>query len=144
MLVHRIAYLIRARRVDPRSILALAYNRHAAVQIRQLLHSLIGEDANGVTVLTCHALAMRLAGSTFARSMEQTEGQAQSIFDDILKEATELLEGGQAGPGDADEQRERLLAGFRWILVSKFRINVRLSVQHKCHSFRPRWYQTGT
>ena len=50
VLVHRIAYLIRARRVDPRSILALAYNRHAAVQIRQLLHDLIGEDATGVTV----------------------------------------------------------------------------------------------
>ena len=65
VLVHRIAYLIRAKRENPRSILALAYNRHAAVQIRQRFHSLIGEDANRVTVLTCHALAMRLAGSTF-------------------------------------------------------------------------------
>ena len=29
VLVHRIAYLLRVRREDPRSILALAYNRHA-------------------------------------------------------------------------------------------------------------------
>ncbi len=120
VLVHRIAYLIRGRREAPRSILALAYNRHAAVQIRQRLHDLIGDDANGVTVLTCHALAMRLAGSTFARSIEQTEGQAQSIFDDILKEAIELLEGGRVAPDEADEQRERLLAGFRWILVDEY------------------------
>ena len=120
VLVHRIAYLIRARREDPRSILALAYNRHAAVQIRQRLHDLIGEDAAGVTVLTCHALAMRLAGTTFARSIDQTEGQAQDIFDNILKEAIELLEGRQAAPDEADEQRERLLAGFRWILVDEY------------------------
>ena len=120
VLVHRIAYLVRGRREDPRSILALAYNRHAAVQIRQRLHDLIGDDASGVTVLTCHALAMRLAGSTFARSIEQTEGQAQSIFDDILKEAIELLEGGRVAPDEADEQRERLLAGFRWILVDEY------------------------
>ena len=120
VLVHRIAYLIRGRRENPRSIIALAYNRHAAVQIRQRLHDLIGDDASGVTVLTCHGLAMRLAGSTFARSIEQTEGQAQSIFDHILKEAIELLEGGSVAPDEADEQRERLLAGFRWILVDEY------------------------
>ena len=34
VLVHRIAYLIRAKRENPRGILALAYNRHAAVEIR--------------------------------------------------------------------------------------------------------------
>ena len=37
VLVHRIAYLIRARRENPRGILALAYNRHAAVEIRRRL-----------------------------------------------------------------------------------------------------------
>jgi len=34
VLVHRIAYLVRVRREDPRSILVLSYNRHAAVEIR--------------------------------------------------------------------------------------------------------------
>ena len=120
VLVHRIAYLVRARREDPRSILALAYNRHAAVQVRQRLHELIGDDAAGVTVLTCHALAMRLAGTTFARSIEQTVGQAQAVFHNILKEAIELLEGRGAAPEEADEQREQLLAGFRWILVDEY------------------------
>ena len=55
VLVHRIAYLVRARRENPRGILALAYNRHAAVEIRRRLAELIGNDARGVTVLTCHA-----------------------------------------------------------------------------------------
>ena len=120
VLVHRIAYLIRARRENPRSILALAYNRHAAVQIRQRLHELIGDDAAGVTVLTCHALAMRLVGSTFAVSVEQTDSQAHDRFDDVLREATELLEGGNAASGEVDELRDRLLAGFRWILVDEY------------------------
>ena len=65
VLVHRIAYLIRVRRENPRSILALSYNRHAAVEIRRRLAELIGDDARGVIVLTCHALAMRLVGASF-------------------------------------------------------------------------------
>ena len=32
VLVHRIAYLVRVRRENPHGILALAYNRHAAVR----------------------------------------------------------------------------------------------------------------
>ena len=65
VLVHRIAYLVRVRREDPRGIIALAYNRHAAVEIRRRLKELIGDDARWVTVLTCHALAMRLVGASF-------------------------------------------------------------------------------
>ena len=71
-----------------------------------------------MTVLTCHALAMRPAGSTFARSAEESE--AQDVFDNVLREAIELLEDGSAAPDEADEQRERLLAGFRWILVDEY------------------------
>jgi ATP-dependent DNA helicase RecQ len=55
VLVHRIAYLIRVRREDPRGILVLTYNRHAAVEIRERLRRLIGDDAAWVTVSTCHA-----------------------------------------------------------------------------------------
>jgi ATP-dependent DNA helicase RecQ len=57
VLVHRIAYLIRVKREDPRGILVLSYNRHAAAEIRARLRHLIGDDANGVAVSTCHALA---------------------------------------------------------------------------------------
>ncbi|MCY4441155.1 MAG: RecQ family ATP-dependent DNA helicase [Deltaproteobacteria bacterium] len=117
VLVHRIAYLIRARRENARGILALAYNRHAAVDIRRRLVELIGDDARGVTVLTCHALAMRLAGASFTGR----EGQPDdAVFREILQQAVELLRGQGLPPEEADEQRARLLAGFRWILVDEY------------------------
>ena len=117
VLVHRIAWLVRARRENPRGIMALAYNRHAAVDIRRRLAALIGGDARGVTVLTCHALAMRLAGESFESRAERPDDEA---FRAILRQAAALLHGGELPPEDADERRERLLAGFRWILVDEY------------------------
>jgi len=117
VLVHRIAYLVRARRENPHSILALAYNRHAAVEIRRRLVDLIGDDARGVTVLTCHGLAMRLAGVSFAdRAFQASDG----AFEEVLQQAIRLLRGDGLAPEEADEQRDRLLAGFRWILVDEY------------------------
>ena len=121
VLVHRIAYLVRVRRENPRSILALAYNRHAAVQIRQRLRELIGDESSGVAVLTCHSLAMRLVGRTFESNQARTDEEASEIFDQILQEATRRLAG--RGPGEAeerDELRDRLLGGFRWVLVDEY------------------------
>ncbi|HEU0201680.1 MAG TPA: RecQ family ATP-dependent DNA helicase [Burkholderiaceae bacterium] len=117
VLVHRIAYLVRVKREDPRGILALAYNRHAAVEIRRRLAALIGDDAQGVTVLTCHALAMRLAGVSFVDRATQPSNE---VFAQVLRDAVALLEGTGLAPEEADEQRERLLAGFRWILVDEY------------------------
>ncbi|QYF94648.1 RecQ family ATP-dependent DNA helicase [Massilia sp. PAMC28688] len=115
VLVHRIAYLIRMRRENPHAVLALAYNRHAALEIRKRLTELIGDDARGVTVLTCHALAMRLVGASFAQ-----RGGEEADFEAVLAEATALLEGRGLLPEDADVQRDRLLAGFRWIFVDEY------------------------
>ena len=90
VLVHRIAYLVRVRRENPRGILALAYNRHAAVEIKQRLEALVGDDAKGVTILTCDAFAMRLVGASFS-------GRAQTAkdtdFGQIMSEAVALLNG---------------------------------------------------
>lgn len=117
VLVHRIAYLVRVKRENARGILALAYNRHAAAEIRRRLADLIGDNTRGVTVLTCHALAMRLAGVSFAGRMETPENDA---FKRVLQQAVALLKGEGLPPEEADEQRERLLAGFRWILVDEY------------------------
>ena len=117
VLVHRIAYLIRARRENSRGILALAYNRHAAVDIRRRLEELIGADARGVTVLTCHALAMRLAGASFTGQAERPDDEA---FSEVIRRAVKILHGEGLLPEEADERRERLLAGFRWILVDEY------------------------
>ena len=117
VLVHRIAYLVRARRENPRGIIALAYNRHAAVDIRRRLTELIGDDARGVTVLTCHALAMRLVGETFTGRIGGVE---DLDFRKILQDAAALLRGDDVPLEEADEHRARLLRGFRWILVDEY------------------------
>ena len=117
VLVHRIAYLIRAKRENPRGILALAYNRHAAVEIRRRLSELIGDDARGVIVLTCHALAMRLVGASFSGRANRLD---ETDFQEILRQAVALLRGEGLPPDEADEYRTRLLAGFRWILVDEY------------------------
>ena len=90
VLVHRIAYLIRVRRENPRSILALSYNRHAAIEIRRRLQELIGDDARGVMVMTCHALAMRLTGASFSG---RSNNPADIDFRGIVREAAGLLRG---------------------------------------------------
>jgi len=88
VLVHRIAYLIRGRRENPRGIVALAYNRHAAVEIRRRLEELIGDDAAGITVLTCHGLAMRLAGASFSGRLERADNPPDNnAFQDVIRRA---------------------------------------------------------
>jgi len=59
---------------------------------------------------------MRLVGASFA----ERRGGNDADFEAILDEATALLEGNGLPPEDADQQRDRLLAGFRWILVDEY------------------------
>ena len=117
VLVHRIAYLLRVRRENPRSILALAYNRHAAVEIRRRLAELVGDDARGVLVYTCHGLAMRLVGASFSDRAEPLDDDA---FGQVMRQAAVLLRGDGLPPEEVDEHRSRLLGGFRWILVDEY------------------------
>ncbi len=115
VLVHRIAYLIRVRREDPRGILVLTYNRHAAAEIRERLRRLIGDDAAGVTVSTCHALAMRLIGASFAGPQDGPRD-----FDGIVLQAVALLRGDGLSKAEAEALRETLIPGFRWLLVDEY------------------------
>jgi ATP-dependent DNA helicase RecQ len=115
VLVHRIAYLIRVRREDPRDILVLTYNRHAAAEIRARLRHLVGDDAAAVTVSTCHALAMRLVGASFAGSDSD-----KPDFDGVVMEAVRQLNGEGLTKTEAEAQRETLIQGYRWILVDEY------------------------
>ncbi|MBP8929724.1 MAG: RecQ family ATP-dependent DNA helicase, partial [Paracoccus sp.] len=115
VLVHRIAYLIRVKREDPRGILVLTYNRHAAAEIRERLRRLIGDDAAGVTVSTCHALAMRLMGASFAGDHDGPRD-----FDGIVMQAVALLRGDGLTKAEAEALRETLIQGYRWLLVDEY------------------------
>ncbi|MFA7504202.1 MAG: RecQ family ATP-dependent DNA helicase [Burkholderiaceae bacterium] len=117
VLVHRIAYLLRVRRVAPTRIIALAFNRSAAAELRRRLFDLAGADAFGVTVMTHHALALRLTGTSLA-SADLREDSID--FDRLLADAVDLLEGRGDAFGDADEARDRLLAGYEYIFVDEY------------------------
>lgn len=120
VIVHRVAYLVRVLREPPGSILVLAFNRSAAWEVRARLRALLGQDAGTVTVLTYHALALRLTGTSLAASEQQGE---EPDFERILDEALALLEGRKEISGlDADPHalRSRLLAGYRYILVDEY------------------------
>ena len=117
--VHRCAYLLRVERVRPQSVLVCCFNRHAAIELRRRLNDLVGDDARGVTVLTYHALAMRLLGLSFS-SRADTRGR-DIDFDALIDDAVKLLRGEQVPAGlEADEVRDRLLAGFQHILVDEY------------------------
>ena len=116
VLVHRVAYLVRIKREDPNGILVLAYNRHAAAEIRERLRRLIGEDARFVTVLTIHALAMRMVGASFAGRV----GAEGHDFENLLIEAVRLLRGDGLDKIEAEALRETLIEGYRWILVDEY------------------------
>ncbi len=117
VIVHRIAYLLRVLRVQPGRIIALAYNRGAAIQLRRRLLALAGDDARGVLVMTYHAMALRLTGTSLAGA----ERTAASIdFRKILQDAIDLLEGNSSALIDADDIRDRLLQGYEYIFVDEY------------------------
>ncbi len=120
IVAHRCAYLLRVKRALPRSILILCFNRNAANTLRRRLLELAGPDARGVTVQTYHGLAMRLTGSSFAERAERRKIQPEELKE-LIPRAVKLLNGEVEFSGlDGDELRERLLAGYRYILVDEY------------------------
>ncbi len=117
VIVHRAAYLLRVMRVPAESIIVLAFNRSAAVEIRRRLRTLVDHDAAGVLVMTYHAMALRLTGTSL-EAMAGSDGAPD--FTRILADAVELLEGRSRLPDEADELRDRLLRGYRYILVDEY------------------------
>ena len=120
VVVHRCAYLLRIERVPAQGILVLAFNRNAVLEVRRRLRELVGDDARGVTVTTYHGLAMRLTGTSFAPwgSSGAAERQAPD-FKTLIPAAVRLLEEGLPDV-EADELRDRLLAGYSHILVDEY------------------------
>ena len=125
-IVHRIAYLIKVKRVQPDRILVLAYNRNAVRELRLRLQGLIGTLASRLRVYTFHGLALALVGRTLEDTARSTVGgrptrEAETPFDTLLQEACDLL----AGQGDDDDEdlqlrRMRLLGHTEHIFVDEY------------------------
>ncbi|QLE45171.1 RecQ family ATP-dependent DNA helicase (plasmid) [Nostoc sp. C052] len=118
-IVHRIAYLVKVKRVEPKRILVLAYNRNAVRELRLRLRNLIGEQASRIRVFTFHGLALSLLG----RTVGEHRGTQTINFDRLLVEACELIEKGEEFE-DADEdtqaRRIQLLGKLEYIFVDEY------------------------
>jgi ATP-dependent DNA helicase RecQ len=125
VVVHRCAYLLRVKRVPPRAILVLCFNRSASLELRSRLSSLVGEDAHGVLIQTYHGMAARLVGRSPAQLLDKGNNE-EDVFAGVLQAAIAQLEGTSStgepteATDDQHELRDRLLAGFRHILVDEY------------------------
>lgn len=120
VIVHRVAYLLKVCHADPASIIVLTFNRLAAQEIKRRLFALAGSIAAAVTVLTYDGMAMRLLGVRFDGKKRPSETDtAQDRFKQWCNQSADLLTGSLAADG-ADDARDRIMAGFRYILVDEY------------------------
>ena len=121
IVVHRCAFLLRVKQVPPRCILVLCFNHNAALELRRRLIDLVGADAKAVTIQTYHGLSLRLSGHALIGMERANEKNTEQQFQTMLRQAIALLTGKQNPMNIAsDEMRDRLMAGYRYILVDEY------------------------
>ncbi len=119
VVAHRVAFLLRVKRVKPQAILVLCFNRGAILGLRRRLRELVGEDMNGVTTLTFHGMALRLTGRSLADSGAAKSGEVD--FGGLIREAVALLKGEKEVLGLGEMPARDLLIGrFSHILVDEY------------------------
>lgn len=59
VLMHRIAYLIEEKHIDPYNIMAITFTNKAAKEMKERIGKLIGEEGNFVWVMTFHSSCVR-------------------------------------------------------------------------------------
>ena len=120
VILHRVAYLVRVKRVPANKILLLCFNHNTAISLHKRLLNLLGQDARFVRIHTFHGLALRLLGQMFEPE-NMTVQNGKIDFDVLIKEAIKLLTGESHELGlDALHQRAALLDGLEHILVDEY------------------------
>lgn len=123
VIVHRVAYLLRVMHIPASAIIVLTFNRFAAQEVKRRLYALVGSLAAAVTVMTYDGMAMRLLGVWFGsrnRPHDDGEDVVENQFREWCKQATALLKDGLDTDAEDDEARDRIMAGFRYILVDEY------------------------
>lgn len=122
-IVHRIAYLIKVKRIQPDRILVLAYNRNAVRELRLRLQALVGNLASRLRVYTFHGLALALLGRTLEETSRPNSSKprdTETQFDNLLKDACDLLEGQEDEDDEIQVRRVRLLGNTEHIFVDEY------------------------
>jgi len=120
-IVHRCAWLIKARSIPPESILVLCFNHGTMIELRARIKALTGKRSARVTAMTFHGLAMRITGRCLLDPHNGQNHNREINFDKVIDEAVEILDGRRQIPGvDTDQARQYLLARYRYILVDEY------------------------
>lgn len=116
-IVHRIAYLVKVKRVDPNRIIVLAYNRNAVRELKIRLQYLVGSLASRLRVFTFHGLALALLG----RTLGELRRAGEDAFQKLIEEACDLLESGdELDDEDSQARRVQLLGNTEYIFVDEY------------------------
>ena len=120
VVVHRAAYLLMVERIRPERLLVVCFNRSAMHELRVRLRELVGDLARPVAVHTYHSLALRLTERAIAERVRAADDKGID-FDEIIREANRRLAGEEQIIGvEPDQLRDRLLAGFEYVLVDEY------------------------
>jgi ATP-dependent DNA helicase RecQ len=128
VLICRVFHLIKVQNVPAKSIALLAYNRHAAIEIRRRLKQLLPKDWKDISVHTFHGLALRIIGRDRLREL-QTESRdivgeqdkdKPSVFDRILDELCDELNFNSDEDDYAQLRWLDKLSGIEYLLVDEF------------------------
>ncbi|RLA25380.1 MAG: RecQ family ATP-dependent DNA helicase, partial [Gammaproteobacteria bacterium] len=121
VVIHRCAYLLRVKQAPASSIFVLCFNRNAATELRHRLYDLVGNIAKAVTIQTYHGLSLRLSGHALSGMDNVDAASTEQSFKNMLQQAIDLLTGKQHCMNvDSDAMRDKLLAGYRFILVDEY------------------------
>ena len=126
-IVHRIAYLVKVKRVDPARIIALAYNRNAVRELRLRLQNLVGELASRLRVYTFHGLSLAILGRTVEPTKDESQNAQENAkdpnkrFTQLIKDACSFLEHNEEDIEAEDQQFRisKLLGNCEYIFVDE-------------------------
>ena len=108
VITHRIAYLVRRRRIKPWNILAVTFSNKAAGEMRHRIEELLGEGARDLWLGTFHS-----TGSRLLRSIGEHAGVGRSFSIYDRDDQTRMLKRVMKELGISDKQfKPRMVASY--------------------------------